>query len=68
MKRSVGLIIGWERDHNTARVYHIHGAKDHTIPLRNVHNPDRIVTDGSHMMTLTRGTAISALVLGILRE
>ncbi len=29
---------------------------------------DRVVADGSHMMTLTRGTAISALVLGILRE
>lgn len=68
MKRSVGLIIGWERAYNTARVYHIHGAKDHTIPIRNVRVPDRVVADGSHMMTLTRGTTISALVLGILRE
>ena len=66
MKRSIHLIIKWERTANTKNTYHIHGDSDHTLPLRHIQNPDFIVANGSHMMTLTRGTDISSILNGIL--
>ena len=66
MKRTIHLIINWERDTNTKIIYQIHGNKDHTLPLRYIKNPDFIVENGSHMMTLTRGTDISNILNQIL--
>jgi len=68
MKRTINLIITWERDTNTKKAYQIHGNKDHTLPLRHIQNPDFIVENGSHMMTLTRGTEISHILNHILSE
>ncbi len=62
MKRSVNMIVNWHREKNNSKIIHIHGDKDHTIPLRNVKNPDYIVKGGSHMMTLTRGNELHDIV------
>lgn len=67
MKRSVGMIINWERDTFNSNIIHIHGNKDKTIPIRNV-KYDYLVKDGSHMITLTRGQEVSDIILGILNE
>ena len=66
MKRTVGLIINWDRKENNKEVYHIHGSKDHTIPLRNINAPRIVVQNGSHMMTLTRAEEIQEIVNSIL--
>jgi pimeloyl-ACP methyl ester carboxylesterase len=66
MKRTVGLIIHWDRTENSKDVVHIHGTKDHTIPLRNIKNPRTVVQNGSHMMTLTRAEEIQEIVNSIL--
>lgn len=65
MKRSVGMIINWKRKTYNEKIIHIHGNKDRTIPIRKV-NYDYLVKDGSHMITLTRGEEVSALVREIL--
>lgn len=66
MRRTVGIIINWDRTENTKKIYHIHGTNDHTIPLKNVVSPDFIINEGSHMMTLTRASEISSVINEIL--
>jgi len=59
LKRTIRMIINWERTSNSKKIVHIHGTRDHTLPIRNINNPDIIIEDGSHMMTLTRASEIS---------
>lgn len=52
MKRTVEMIIKWNRKTNSKKIWHIHGSMDHTLPLRHL-TADCIIKKGSHMMTLT---------------
>ena len=62
MRRTIRMIIYWKRKTNSAELVRIHGAKDHTLPIRNMEHVDYVVPKGSHMITLTRGREISALL------
>lgn len=64
-KRTVNMIIKWDREKINNEIIHIHGTTDHTIPIRNV-QVNFIIDKGSHMMTLTRGEEISDLLQSIL--
>lgn len=66
MKRTVGLIINWNRKENNKNIYHIHGRNDRTIPIRKIKSPTIVLEKGSHMMTLTRGKEISEHLNSIL--
>jgi hypothetical protein len=68
MKRTINLIIKWDRKNNSKKIYHIHGNKDHTLPLKKIQKPDYIIQNGSHMMTLTRAREISLFLNKILCE
>jgi pimeloyl-ACP methyl ester carboxylesterase len=59
MKRTVGLIINWERKENSKEIFHIHGNYDHTLPIRKIKTPTITVNKGSHMMCLTKSKEIS---------
>ncbi|WMN10888.1 alpha/beta hydrolase [Marivirga salinae] len=67
MKRTVEMIIKWERENPQENIIHIHGTKDHTIPIRNV-EPTHIIEDGSHMMTLTQSSPINKILSEYLNE
>ena len=67
LRRTIEMILNWEREVAPQSIVHIHGNKDKTIPIKNVHY-DYKVDKGSHMMTLTRGEEISELILEILEE
>ena len=67
MKRTVKMILEWNRETYDENIFHIHGDLDKTIPARNV-DFDYLVEDGSHMMVLTRGDLISQLLNQILNE
>lgn len=67
MKRTVNMIINWDRATYSSSIIHIHGSNDHTLPLRHV-CADVEIHHGSHMMTLTRGEEIHKMVLQILAE
>ena len=58
LRRTIEMILNWEREDAPQSIVHIHGSKDKTIPIKNV-NYDYKVEKGSHMMTLTRGEAVS---------
>lgn len=66
-KRTIAMILEWNRKEYSGDIVHVHGDSDHTIPLKNV-KCDYLVKGGSHMMTLTRGAEISRIVLEILEE
>jgi pimeloyl-ACP methyl ester carboxylesterase len=65
-KRTVAMIIRWDKKTFDPALIHIHGSKDHTLPLRRVKST-HIIEKGSHMMTLTRADTISVLLNTYLR-
>jgi pimeloyl-ACP methyl ester carboxylesterase len=65
LKRTVDMIVNWDRTSYNERIVHIHGNADHTIPVRNVHC-DYLVEQGSHLMVLTRSSEISRIIGSIL--
>jgi pimeloyl-ACP methyl ester carboxylesterase len=62
MERSVDMIVNWERDSSSSDIFHIHGNADRTIPIENVKDIDVVIEGGSHMMALTKGRQIAAIV------
>tara|TARA_Y100000768_G_C23733642_1_gene566046 strand:- start:121 stop:357 length:237 start_codon:yes stop_codon:yes gene_type:complete len=65
LKRTIAMILEWDREEYPNEIVHIHGNKDSTIPIRNV-NYNYLVEDGSHMMALTKGKEISEIISAIL--
>lgn len=61
LKRTVDMIIRWDKTESSSPIIHIHGSKDRTIPIRNVH-PTYTIPGGSHMMTLTEPDQINDLL------
>lgn len=61
MKRSVQMIIKWDRKVYSKNIVHIHGDIDNTIPVKNV-NYNYLIDGGSHMITLTRPVEISNII------
>lgn len=67
LKRTVDMIINWERTGSPDRIIHIHGDKDHTIPVKNVQY-DYLIEEGSHMMMLTRAGEVNQIIATILAQ
>lgn len=67
LKRTVSMIINWDKKTCNEKIVHIHGKKDHTIPIKNV-DQDYSIEKGSHMMVLTKGQELSTLLNSILKK
>jgi pimeloyl-ACP methyl ester carboxylesterase len=65
LKRSIHLIVNWDRQNYNKQIIHIHGTKDHTLPIRNV-NYQHTITKGSHMMNITQSEKIYQYISDIL--
>lgn len=65
LKRTVNMIVNWDKSNCNDEIFHIHGNKDHTLPIKKVDH-DYLVEGGSHMMVLTKGNEISVLINKIL--
>lgn len=61
LKRTISMIMEWNRISCRPDIIHIHGDRDHTIPIKNV-SYNLLIKDGSHMMVLTRGEEMSDLL------
>ncbi|MEL6941259.1 MAG: alpha/beta hydrolase [Bacteroidota bacterium] len=66
IKSAVRWMINWDRDSYRSDIYHIHGAKDRTLPIKNV-EADYIVEEGGHMITYDRAEEISALLNEVIK-
>jgi len=65
LKRTVDMIINWQRQECPSEVFHIHGDADHTLPVDHV-DPDMVVRGGSHLMIYTRAPEINRILTWIL--
>lgn len=65
LKRTVDMIVNWERTRYSEQIIHIHGDKDHTIPIKNLEY-DYLLEGGSHMMMITRAHEINEILREIL--
>ncbi len=65
LKRTVDMIINWKRTVHSDKIVHIHGDKDHTIPIKNVQY-NYLIEEGSHMMMITRAGEINQIIAHIL--
>ena len=62
IKRAIHLIVTWERDCPQAEnVIHLHGTKDHTLPVRFTCAQYQL-KDFSHMMMLTSAEKVSEII------
>ncbi len=61
LKRTANMIVNWERTaYNKDLIIHIHGDRDNTLPLKRIlSEPQILIADGSHLLTLTRGKEVS---------
>lgn len=67
LKRTVDMVINWDKEGYDDRIIHIHGDQDHTLPHRKV-KYDYLVENGTHMMVYIRGDEVSKLINKILKE
>ena len=68
MKRAVRCIVEWENvDYAGVDLLHLHGAKDKTLPIKNIEAPV-IIENGTHVMTLTNGKELSGIINNWLAE
>ena len=59
---TVGAIRGWAGfDGEFKNVYHVHGDKDHLIPIRNV-RPDKVIQGGGHVINLTHPREVNEFI------
>jgi pimeloyl-ACP methyl ester carboxylesterase len=65
LKRTVDMIINWERTAYPDSIIHIHGDRDHTLPIRNIRY-DYLIHEGSPMMMITRADKINKILEHIL--
>jgi len=64
-KRSIRMIMNWEKEECDSEIAHIHGNNDHTLPIRRI-TASHIVENGSHMICLTRAKEVSRVIHEIL--
>lgn len=67
LKRSVNMIVNWNRKEYKPSIIHIHGTNDHTLPVRLI-KATHLIDGGSHMMTLTRGNEVNLIIRSILSQ
>jgi len=67
LKRTVDMVINWNKEGYDNSIIHIHGDKDHTLPHRKVRY-DYLVENGTHMMVYIRGEEISKLINKVLHK
>jgi len=67
LKRTVNMIINWDKRICDKNLIHIHGDDDHTIPVRNVQY-NYLIPGGTHMMVYIKGKELSDLINQILLE
>lgn len=67
LKRTIDMIIHWDREVAPDGIYHIHGTADNTIPYENI-VCTYTIKGGSHMMAYTMGDEISSAIRKALLE
>jgi len=67
MRRTINMIVNWDRTTFNPSIIAIHGNSDNTLPIRHV-QVDHLVDKGSHLMILTKAEELSHLINKILSK
>ncbi|MEM8899730.1 MAG: alpha/beta hydrolase [Bacteroidota bacterium] len=67
LKEATAMILEWERTTHSDKIIHIHGDKDHTLPIKHI-NYDHLIEGGEHVMVMTRAEELNELLKKILAE
>ncbi len=61
LKWALNAILHWKSKNTAAKVFHIHGSKDHVLPLRYV-KCDAVIEGGGHLMTLENANEVNVVL------
>jgi pimeloyl-ACP methyl ester carboxylesterase len=64
---AIGAILYWENAPAPEKIFHIHGTRDHLLPLRYV-RPTHHIEGGGHLMVMNRAKEVNKVLAEILRE
>ncbi len=67
LKRTIEMIINWDRKSFDSNIIHIHGNNDHTLPVKNI-KYNYLINNGSHMMILTQTPEINNIILSVISD
>jgi pimeloyl-ACP methyl ester carboxylesterase len=62
LRSAVRWMINWERATYDPSIVHIHGTKDHTLPVKNI-EANYLIEKGGHMVVYTHAEEVSQLIL-----
>lgn len=63
---SMHAIVNWEQHERLADIVHIHGSRDHLLPLKYI-RPDYIIRNGGHLMVFNRADEVNKILNEVLR-
>lgn len=64
---AIDRIIHWENEVYPPDIIHIHGSKDHILPVRYL-KPTYLIDGGGHMMIMNKSEEISKIISGELKR
>lgn len=59
LKWAINAIVHWQNDAFVPGLVHLHGDKDHILPIKNIPTVDFTISNGGHLMTFCRATEIN---------
>ena len=65
LKNAINAILTWKRRERPAGLLHLHGDKDHTLPVKFT-RPDHVLAGGGHLMVYSRPDEVSAWLASVL--
>jgi len=63
---AIRQVLTWRNEWHPPALFHIHGSKDRTFPLRRI-NPTHVIPGGGHFMIVNRANEVSAVIREICR-
>lgn len=59
---AIDQVVNWKNNQISTKVIHIHGTKDHIFPIRYIKNPDYIIRDGGHLLSMNNSEEVNRIL------
>ena len=67
LKWALKNLTHWKGCPEQCTIYHIHGTKDKTFPIKYISTPDLIISDGDHLLVYSKAYEIAKAINRILK-
>lgn len=61
-------VITWKNEYIPPGVFHLHGERDHLLPIRYIGQPDQVLKSGTHFMIVHEAVFISRILQQIIDQ